>query len=117
MKAHLIDYRCGMVYADYNEWKDGELKNHPLIDYQLGSVRDDFDFGTVRMFHTKLLKLGVQYLKDAVRSNQGKIAFKHSALYAIRLFISRMSAIQHIKEFLYTEVEEDLSLSGEKQFD
>lgn len=117
MKAHLIDYRCGMVYADYYEWKDGELKNHPLIDYQLGSVRDDFDFGSVRMFHTKLLKLGVQYLKDAVRSNKGKIAFKHSALYAIRLFISRMSAIQHIKEFLYTEVEEDLRLSGEKQFD
>ena len=117
MVAHISDYRCGMVYADYNEWKEGELKSHPLIDYQMGSVRDDFDFGSVLMFHAKLLKAGVQYLKKEQKGGKNKNPFKYSALYAIRLFISRISTIQHIKEYLYTEVEEDLRLSGEKQFD
>ena len=37
----------GMVYSDFYEWKDGELKKHPVIDYQWGSVRDDFDFGSL----------------------------------------------------------------------
>ena len=31
----------GMVYSDFNEQKNGEVKKHPVIDYQFGSVRDD----------------------------------------------------------------------------
>ena len=98
--------RC-MVYSDYNELKNGELKKHPVIDYQLGSVRDDFDFGSLLMFSTPHLKAGVSLLPDH---------YLYAALYAIRLFLSKYK-IQHIREFLYTEIEEDLRLSGEKQFD
>lgn len=110
MRSHLINNRCGMVYSDYNEWKDGVLRKHPVIDYQLGSVRDDFDFGSLIMFHAIHMKEGVCFLKK-------QLTYRHAALYAIRLFISRTSALQHIKEYLYTEIEEDLRLSGEKQFD
>jgi len=101
----------GMVYADFYEWKDGELKKHPVIDYQLGSVRDDFDFGSVLLFSTRFLKEGVHLQR--IR----KTDYQYAALYAIRLFIAREGRIVHINEYLYTEVEEDLRLSGEKQFD
>ena len=113
MSSHLISPQCDMVYSDYNEWKNGEFKKHPVIDYQLGSVRDDFDFGSVLMFNSSILKACVSYLN----ANDNHKTLRHSALYALRLFTSRNSSIQHIKEFLYTEIEEDLRHSGEKQFD
>ena len=34
-----------MLYSDYYTEQDGSQTAHPTIDYQLGSVRDDFDFG------------------------------------------------------------------------
>ena len=98
----------GMVYADYYEWKNNELKKHPVTDYQTGSVRDDFDFGSVLLFSTHFLKAGL---------NNIKADYQYATLYAIRLFIAHQSQISHIREFLYTEVEEDFRLSGEKQFD
>lgn len=101
----------GMVYSDFYEWKDGELKKHPVIDYQWGSVRDDFDFGSLLLFSTRYLKAGVHLLETR------KEDYQFAALYAIRLFIARTGKIVHINEFFYTEVEEDLRQSGEKQFD
>ncbi len=101
----------GMVYADFHEWKDGQLKNHPVIDYQLGSVRDDFDFGSLLLFSAR-------YFKGAITSmKKEKMNYQYAALYAIRLFIAREGKIAHVNEYLYTEVEEDLRKSGEKQFD
>jgi len=101
----------GIVYSDFNEQKNGEVKKHPVIDYQFGSVRDDFDFGSLLLFSSRFLKAGTAYL------NTKELELKYAALYAIRLFISRKGEISHINEYLYTEVEEDLRLSGEKQFD
>lgn len=101
----------GIAYSDFYEWKDGELKKHPVIDYQLGSIRDDFDFGSLLLFSTRYLKAGLHLLKER------KADYLFAALYAIRLFIAHEGKIAHINEHLYTEVEEDLRLSGEKQFD
>ena len=56
----------GMVYADFYEWKGGELKAHPVIDYQLGSVRDDFDFGSLLLFSSRYLKGHWRRLCDAL---------------------------------------------------
>jgi len=110
----MIDFcldEVGMVYSDFNERKDGQLKKHPVIDYQLGSVRDDFDFGSVLFFKSR-------YLKGAITMmTQKNVEYRYAALYAIRLFIAREGKIAHINECLYTEVEEDLRKSGEKQFD
>lgn len=118
-----LGYRCmermtdffteetGMVYADYYEWKNCELKKHPVTDYQTGSVRDDFDFGSVILFSTAYFRAGVQELTKTETN------YQYAALYALRLYIARQAKITHIKEYLYTEVEEDLRLSGEKQFD
>ena len=81
----------------------------PLIDYQLGSVRDDFQMGSVLLFRTEVLK---EYVAQENLHN-----YQFAALYDLRLFISRKQLPLHIDEFLYTEVERDTRLSGEKQFD
>ena len=43
--------------------------------------------------------------------------YRYAGLYATRLFIAETGRIVHINEYLYTEIEEDNRLSGEKQFD
>ena len=99
-----------MVYADHYKTIKGERTPHPVIDYQLGSVRDDFDFGSLLMFRT-------DYLKRAINEIESEKEYQHSALYALRLALSRYGELTHIREFLYTETEIDLRKSGEKQFD
>ena len=110
MTDYLEDAACGMAYADRWEYKQGKLTQHPVIDYQEGSVRDDFDFGSLMMFRTAALK-------DAVEDISAQQNYAYSALYAVRLALSRRSKITHIRELLYTESEDDTRQSGQKQFD
>lgn len=110
MSDFLLD-EVGMVYSDFFEQKNSELRKHPVIDYQLGSVRDDFDFGSLLLLSSRFLKGGM------LSMNKNNMTLKYAALYAIRLFIAREGKISHVNEYLYTEVEEDSRLSGEKQFD
>lgn len=110
MCDYLSAPQCSMVYADHYKTIKGERTPHPVIDYQLGSVRDDFDFGSLLMFRT-------DYLKRAINEIEAEKEYQHSALYALRLALSRYGELTHIREFLYTEAEIDLRKSGEKQFD
>ena len=98
-----------MVYADHFSVEDGETVRHPAIDYQVGSIRDDFDFGSVVLMRTDTLcdYVGQDNLPD----------YQYAGLYDLRLFLSRRGTILHLDEFLYTECEYDLRTSGEKQFD
>lgn len=100
----------GMVYADHYQMTEGVRKPHPVIDYQPGSVRDDFDFGSVLLFKTAALQ-------EAFETITHQPEYQYSALYAVRLALSQKYELTHIREFLYTEIEEDTRLSGEKQFD
>ena len=108
MCDYLSAPQCSMVYADHYKTIKGERTPHPVIDYQLGSVRDDF--GSLLMFRT-------DYLKRAINEIEAEKEYQHSALYALRLALSRYGELTHIREFLYTETEIDLRKSGEKQFD
>lgn len=99
---------AGMVYSDYFENKEGKLSAHPLIDYQEGSLRDDFNFGSVVLYRTPAFRSAVKRMSKE---------FKFAGLYDLRLKISQESKIVHIPELLYTEVETDIRKSGEKQFD
>ena len=110
MCDYLSAPQCSMVYADHYKTIKGERTPHPVIDYQLGSVRDDFDFDSLLMFRT-------DYLKRAINEIEAEKEYQHSALYALRLALSRYGELTHIREFLYTETEIDLRKSGEKQFD
>ncbi|MCE2617430.1 DUF4922 domain-containing protein [Phocaeicola oris] len=111
MAQHLEDPTAGMAYSNYYEIKDGKVQKHPVIDYQIGSLRDDFDFGPLIMFNSKAFK-------DAVYDVfEGGDTLPYAGWYAVRLFISIHYRIIHINEYLYSQIEEDLRISGEKQFD
>jgi hypothetical protein len=99
----------GLVYSDYYDINDGKRTAHPVIDYQLGSIRDDFNFGSVLLFNSDALKHVVQ--------KQHRADSKYAGLYSTRLAISRKWPVSHIGEFLYGEIEGGARKSGEKQFD
>ena len=110
MADYLAPQNSGMAYSDHYIIKENIRSPHPVIDYQEGSVRDDFDFGSLIMFRTDIFRKATECLKT-------QKDYMYSGLYALRLAVSRISKIVHIREFLYTEVEDDMRKSGEKQFD
>ena len=101
--------QAALVYSDYYKVIDGVLTPHPVIDYQTGSIRDDFDFGSVLAIRADLVAVWAE-LDESMR-------YDHVGLYSMRLFLSRCDMIFHLDEFLYIEDETDLRKSGEKQFD
>ncbi len=102
------DTGAAMVYADHFQERPGERIPAPVIDYQEGSLRDQFDFGSVLLYRTSALKEAVAGM-DA--------DYQYAALYDLRLRVSRTGAFVHVGEFLYYEVETDTRTSGEKLFD
>ena len=108
MTQILHDTQDVFAYADHYQLVDGIQRPAPTINYQRGSIRDDFDFGSVILFKTTELKAAIQKIKEK---------YKYAGWYALRLCLSKRSEITHITEYLYTEVESDTRKSGEKQFD
>ena len=104
------DHAALMLYTDhYIVLPTGERQPMPLIDYQTGSVRDDFQMGSLLLISTEGLK---RYI-----AQENLHRYQFAALYDLRLFLSREKLPVHVQEFLYTEVETDTRLSGQKQFD
>ena len=103
------DTKADMLYADHYQLVAGECgpvrKKHPLIECQMGALRDDFDFGSVLVFRSSSFRRAVRAMTED---------YRWGALYDLRL---RMKKIVHINEYLYTEIETDNRKSGEKQFD
>lgn len=99
---------AGLLYADHYQIKNNDIVKAPVIDYQIGSLRDDFDFGSILLFRTSALKESV---------NRMKADYQFAGFYDLRLKLSQKYHIIHIPEFLYSEVEQDTRLSGAKQFD
>lgn len=102
------DLQAGLVYADFWQEKEGARSAHPLIDYQQGSLRDDFNFGSLLLYRSEDFKNAVSQMTDNCL---------FAALYDLRLKVSTSHSIVRVPEFLYTEIELDLRASGEKQFD
>lgn len=98
-----------MVYSDHYSLEEGALTKHPAIDYQAGSLRDDFDFGSLWLIKSQAL---LDYVAQTDR-----VDYQYAGLYDLRLFLSRKGEIFHLNEYLYTEAELDTRKSGEKQFD
>ncbi len=99
---------AGMVYSDYFEQKEGVLKPHPVIEYQDGSLRDDFDFGSLLLYRTEALIEAANHMEED---------FELAGLYDLRLKVSQNYKLVHLPELLYTELELDTRKSGEKMFD
>lgn len=102
------DSVAGMVYADHYQVSEGIQKNAPVIDYQFGSLRDDFNFGSVLLYKASALQKAVTRMKTD---------YQFAGLYDLRLKLSQKESLVHINEYLYSEIENDTRKSGEKIFD
>lgn len=102
------DSGTGMVYSDFFEMKEDVRQAHPVIEYQDGSLRDDFDFGSLTLFRAEALK-------DAV--SRMDVNYSYAGIYDLRLKVSQKRRLVHIPEMLYTVIETDTRKSGEKMFD
>ena len=88
---------ASVTYGDYTEiLPDGSTRPHPLIDYQIGSIRDTFDFGPVTLLNGTLLK----------KSINSDTSFSFGALYNLRLRLSEQGPVVHLPEPLYSCVTE-----------
>lgn len=102
------DSNAGLIYADHYQVTGDDKKNCPVIAYQKGSLRDDFNFGSVLIYKSDDLKKAV---------SQMDVTYKFAGLYDLRLKVSQTAELVHINEYLYTEIENDTRKSGEKIFD
>ncbi len=99
---------AGLIYSDYYEKKHTATEQHPVIDYQLGSLRDDFNFGNLIFYKTEAI----------IKSLDGQsMEYNSAGFYNLRLKISQSFSIVRIPEFLYASIESDIRKSGVKQFD
>ena len=107
---------AAMVYCDY--WlrtADGRRKDNPVNDYQLGSVREDFDFGALVAVNEALME---EWEQEVAEGNAGGgTVLKYGRWYSLRLFLSRRGALVHLPQTLYGVDEVDPRASGQKQFD
>ena len=101
------DSKAAMVYADSYEVVDGKKSNAPVIDYQFGSLRDDFNFGSVLFFNTTALKAAAAEID---------VEYTAAGLYDLRLKVSRQGDLVHINEYLYTEIALPVATEGESHF-
>ncbi len=99
---------AAMVYADHYQVVDGVRKANPLIACQEGSLRDDFNFGSVLIYRSAILKQAAQAATEE---------YPYAGMYNLRLASSCLGTIEHINEYLYAEVETDNRKSGQKMFD
>lgn len=102
------DSGAGLIYADHYQVTGDDKKNCPVIAYQKGSLRDDFNFGSVLIYKSDDLKKA---------ASQMDVTYKFAGLYDLRLKVSQAAELVHINEYLYTEIENDTRKSGEKIFD
>jgi hypothetical protein len=99
----------GLVYSDYYDMVGGQRVSHPVIESQIGSIRDDFNFGSVLLFDTKAL--------EAAASAGRRQSYKYAGLYSLWLAVSRQQKLTRVGEHLYCKAEQDVRKSDQKQFD
>ena len=104
-----VDMDAALVYSDRWAVKDGVKAVNPVIDWQEGSLRDDFDFGSVVMVDARRL--------HSFAGNTDETDYKYAGWYELWLYLSRHGRMFHVNELLYTEEERDTRASGVRQFD
>lgn len=102
------DMEAAVLYSDYFDLRDGKPSPHPLIDYQAGSLRDDFEFGPLLLFNSRKLITAASEMSDS---------YEFAGLYQLRLKLSRTELPVRIQEFLYGVNPMDSRVSGKKIFD
>ncbi len=106
------DADAAITYGDYQDLQaNGTLSYHPLIDYQSGSLRDDFDFGPVVLLSAeKLSGLAGEVQETATELQYG-------GWYDLRLRLSERGPLLHLPEPIYRMPVKEERSSGERVFD
>lgn len=101
-----------LTYSHYRErHPDGKIENHPVIDYQPGSLRDDFDFGSLVMLNAAdVLAASEDFSPEESEAPDG-------GWYSLRLRVTMGKMVVMIPEYLYTVEKMDFRKSGNKQHD
>jgi hypothetical protein len=102
---------AGWVYSDYYDKKKNQLELHPLIDYQTGSIRDNFDFGYCYLVNTDFAKENLHDLVS-VKNN-----LRYSGLYDLRLAVSRKHSVIRISEPVYSVINTSETDASKKIFE
>jgi hypothetical protein len=101
--------KAGLVYSDFYDESEHGKTLHPLNDYQLGSVRDDFDFGA-------MILLSVPAIRKALKKYGALPNVKSAGLYNLRLKVSIEHSIHHLQEPLYSVMMTNKPSEYEKLF-
>jgi hypothetical protein len=101
--------KAGLVYTDFYDEDEHWKTLHPLIDFQSGSVRDDFDFGAMMLF-------SVAAVRKALEKYGAIPHVKFASLYDLRLKVSIDHSIYHLQEPLYCVMGTEENSDGEKIF-
>jgi hypothetical protein len=101
--------KAGLAYSDFFDESEHGRTLHPLNDYQLGSVRDDFDFGAIILF-------SVPAVRKALKKYGVIPGVKFAGLYDLRLKVSVDHSIYHLQEPLYSVMGIDKPSGNEKLF-
>jgi hypothetical protein len=100
---------AGLVYADHWVCCDGTTADKPLADWQLGSIRDDFAFGPLRLISTGAAR-------QAFEAHGPVADVQWAGRYDLRLKLSVKHPIVRLPEFMYTVLESKDSAAGNAHF-
>jgi len=100
---------AGLVYSNFYDQSKHEKKLHPLNDYQLGSVRDDFDFGGMILF-------SIEAIHQALKKYGAIPEVTFAGLYDLRLKVSIEHSIYHLQAPLYSMIGVEKSGTSERIF-
>ena len=98
---------AAMVYSDYYQITEDGKNPITTIEYQQGSLRDDFNFGAVILLNTSILKKITTHTPED---------YEFAGLYDIRLKISETSSIFRIAEPLYLLTPVSATEAGSRHF-
>lgn len=111
MEELAADSDSTITYCHFREKDGSRITLHPVNDYQFGSVRDDFDFGSVVVLNAAdVLAASEDFTEDDNNAPDG-------GWYALRLRMSMGRTVAAVSEYLYTVEKVDFRKSGEKQHD
>lgn len=106
---------ASITFSFYREsQKDGTRRDHPLNDYQLGSVRDSFDFGPLVLLNTADVLVASERLEERPFDPE---ANPDGGWYALRLEMGARRPVCLIQEYLYQTERTDYRTSGQRQHD
>ena len=88
------DTKAGLIYCDYFSVTDQSRVARELVDYQKGSLRDDFNFGP-------LFLISLEAARNAISKYGALPVDPEDALYDLRLKISTDHPVMRIPECLY----------------